>query len=37
MWPVKNSSGLIGWNALSQPMRGFEFITGHMVYNLDYT
>ena len=43
MRPVINLRALIGWNILSSQnavistkMRGFEFITGHMVYNPAY-
>ena len=42
MWPVINSSALIGWsilsglNAVFQPMSGIKFITAHMVNNPAY-
>ena len=42
MWPVINSSALIGWNILSSlnaelsTNERIQIITGHMVYNPAY-
>ena len=42
MWPVINSSAVIGWNILSSlnavilANEGIKFIAGHMVYNPAY-